>query len=417
MRESYGLLALFSRSSRSPGLPAHEVEAGGSAPATVAMRGTGGRRHGPAAVRMAARLLVLFLFALVMLGAPRASSARVIVGVTVSYGPPLLPYYVQPLFPGPGYIWTPGFWAWDPYYGYYWVPGTWVLAPFPGALWTPGYWGWDDGLFVWNEGYWGPVVGFYGGINYGYGYTGYGYQGGYWRGGSFYYNRSVNNITTTNITNVYNQTVVNNTNVTRVSYNGGPNGTTARPTRVQLEAAGGRHFGPVPAQREQERTARAEPRQRASLNHGHPGVAATRLPGAFRASSALPAREDQGQPREVPRRHEFSPRTSPRPEHPAHPNRREVFTPSEHAAPRARIERPAPMPRQPEENRDRRREPDRVQPRVIAPRRMSRSEPARPPEARPRAMRQAGPPQEHGNPHRAEGRGNGREHKPGGPDN
>ena len=28
--------------------------------------------------------------------------------------------------PGPGYIWTPGYWAYDPADGYYWVPGTWV---------------------------------------------------------------------------------------------------------------------------------------------------------------------------------------------------------------------------------------------------------------------------------------------------
>src|SRR3974390_2554620 len=34
--------------------------------------------------------------------------------VSVSFGPPVLPVYAQPLCPGPGYIWTPGYWAWDP---------------------------------------------------------------------------------------------------------------------------------------------------------------------------------------------------------------------------------------------------------------------------------------------------------------
>jgi hypothetical protein len=29
-----------------------------------------------------------------------------------------------------------------------------------------------DGVFVWYEGYRGPAVGFYGGIDYGFGYTG-----------------------------------------------------------------------------------------------------------------------------------------------------------------------------------------------------------------------------------------------------
>jgi hypothetical protein len=50
--------------------------------------------------------------------------------------PPELPAYEQPICPGDGYIWTPGYWAWDG--EYYWVPGTWVMAPETGYLWTPG---------------------------------------------------------------------------------------------------------------------------------------------------------------------------------------------------------------------------------------------------------------------------------------
>jgi hypothetical protein len=48
-----------------------------------------------------------------------------------------LPVYDQPPIPEPGYIWTPGYWAWDDDSGYYWVPGTWVLPPEPALLWTP----------------------------------------------------------------------------------------------------------------------------------------------------------------------------------------------------------------------------------------------------------------------------------------
>src|SRR5262249_42299483 len=81
--------------------------------------------------------------------------------------------------------------------------------------------GWGDGAYVWNPGYWGPQVGFYGGINYGYGYTGVGYQGGYWDHDRFFYNRSVNNVESVHVTNVYNRTVINNVTVNRVSYNGG----------------------------------------------------------------------------------------------------------------------------------------------------------------------------------------------------
>ncbi len=64
-------------------------------------------------------------------------------------------------------------------------------APSDGLLWTPGYWGWNNGLYLWNAGYWGPHVGFYGGVNYGFGYTGVGFAGGYWHGGAFFYNRAV----------------------------------------------------------------------------------------------------------------------------------------------------------------------------------------------------------------------------------
>src|SRR5712691_11778605 len=120
--------------------------------------------------------LTQLLVALVLVTPVSAAQAQVVVGVSIRIAPPLLPVYVQPPIPGPGYIWTPGYWAWDPYVrDYYWVPGTWVLAPAVGLLWTPGYWGWRDGVYIWNGGYWGPRIGYYGGINYGYGYTGIGF--------------------------------------------------------------------------------------------------------------------------------------------------------------------------------------------------------------------------------------------------
>src|SRR6516162_5776090 len=165
--------------------------------------------------------------ALPLLALPLVTQAALFVGVSVNLAPPALPVYVQPPCPAPGYIWMPGYWAWDD--GYYWVPGTWVLAPAVGLLWTAGYWG--------------PHVGFYGGINYGFGYGGVGYEGGYWRGSEFYYNRSVTNINTTNVTNVYNRTVINNVNVTRVSFNGGAGGVMTRPTAAETAAAHEAHRG------------------------------------------------------------------------------------------------------------------------------------------------------------------------------
>jgi WXXGXW repeat (2 copies) len=107
--------------------------------------------------------------------------------------PPELPEYSQPECPGDGYLWTPGYWSYAPQC-YYWVPGAWVLPPEVGDLWTPGYWGQYDGRYRYHYGFWGQYIGYYGGINYGFGYGGTGYQGGYWSGRRFNYNRSVNNV-------------------------------------------------------------------------------------------------------------------------------------------------------------------------------------------------------------------------------
>lgn len=211
------------------------------------------------------RLRGLALLSVLVLVTALSSWAGVFVSVAI--GPPALPVYSQPLCPGPGYIWTPGYWAYGPA-GYYWVPGVWAFPPQVGFLWTPGYWAFSAGFYGWHPGYWGPTVGFYGGINYGFGYTGVGYWGGYWRGGSFYYNRAVNNVNITNVHNVYNRTVVNNFNGNRVSYNGGPGGIQARPTSEEMAAARGTHFGATSEQARNEQAARSNRSQFASANHG-----------------------------------------------------------------------------------------------------------------------------------------------------
>ncbi len=239
---------------------------------------------------MMSGLLIFGLLALAILVAPTVSRAAEIgIGISVRIGPPPLPVYAQPVCPGPGYMWTPGYWAYDPQDGYYWVPGTWVMAPTPGFLWTPGYWGWGGAAFFWHAGYWGPHVGFYGGINYGFGYGGVGFVGGEWRGGTFFYNRSVTNVNVTHITNVYNRTVVNNFAVNRVSYNGGAGGINARPTAGELAAEHDRHVEATSMQRQHEMAAHNDRSQFASVNHGVPGVAATGRPGEFRGAGVVQA--------------------------------------------------------------------------------------------------------------------------------
>ena len=210
-----------------------------------------------------------------------AVPAQVVVSVSVG-APPALPVYEQPPVPASGYVWTPGYWGYDPNDGYFWVPGTWVQAPEPGYSGPraigAGATTAMRGILATGA----PQVGFYGGINYGYGYGGVGYQGGHWDNGAFYYNRSVTRVSnTTNITNVYNKTVVNNTTVTNVSYNGGAGGTPARPTPAELAVSHERHVPPTADQTQHEHTASTNHAQWASVNHGKPAVVATPKPGEF----------------------------------------------------------------------------------------------------------------------------------------
>jgi WXXGXW repeat (2 copies) len=225
-----------------------------------------------------AALLLAMPLALGALALPTTAAAQI--GFSVTIAPPPIPVYEQPEIPAPGYLWVPGYWYYGPY-GYYWVPGTWAEPPGVGLLWTPGYWGWSQGFFVFYPGYWGPQVGFYGGVNYGFGYPGRGYEGGYWRDNRFWYNREANNVTNVHIQNVYSKTVINNVTVNHISYVGGPGGLTAQPTAEEQRVAHQHHAPPTPGQLQHREKAAARPELVASVNHGKPEIAATAKPGNF----------------------------------------------------------------------------------------------------------------------------------------
>jgi len=198
---------------------------------------------------------------------------------TASQPPPPLPDYQQPPPPADGYIWTPGYWAWSPT-GYYWVPGAWVEPPYPAALWTPGYWGFYGGRYLFYPGHWGLHIGFYGGINYGFGYVGLGYEGGYWRGGHFFYNRVYNNVNPRVVHNVYSYNA--HVNVARgnprTSYHGGTGGVQARPR--PSDAAAWRE-PTAPRMNSQVQHAQSYSKvqgQYAAQNHGKPAQPAVRQP-------------------------------------------------------------------------------------------------------------------------------------------
>jgi WXXGXW repeat (2 copies) len=238
--------------------------------------------------------VIAALFAALLLAAP-AEKANAGLFISITVAPPALPVYVQPPIPGPDYMWTPGYWAWDDDDGdYYWVPGAWVPAPAPGLLWTPGYWGWSNGVYAWNGGYWGPHIGFYGGVSYGFGYGGVGFEGGRWVGGSFSYNRSVTNISnTTVINNTYNKTVVVN-NSTHVSFNGGNGGVQAQPNSQELAAAKEPHTAQTGDQTNHQNLAHKNPDLKASKNGGKPPIAAVSKPGDFSKNNIVAAKSSGG---------------------------------------------------------------------------------------------------------------------------
>ncbi len=215
-----------------------------------------------------------FLFILLLFLVPAASYAQVAVGLSIRIGPPALPVYTQPPCPTEGFLWTPGYWGYGPA-GYYWVPGVWVAPPRVGVLWTPGYWGFAGGLYAWHAGYWGPHVGFYGGINYGFGYGGVGFVGGHWGGGGFVYNSAVLNVGASFHNTYVDRTVINNTTIVNnhTSFNG-PGGVTAQPNAQEQAAMRENHIQPTSSQLSHEQTARRDRNQLASVNNGHPGTMA-----------------------------------------------------------------------------------------------------------------------------------------------
>jgi hypothetical protein len=275
---------------------------------------------------------------------PGASSQ---VAVSISIAPPPLLVYAQPVVPGDGYIWAPGYWSWsEPERDYHWVPGTWVLAPTAGDLWTPGYWAFEGAGYFWHGGYWGSSVGYYGGVNYGYGYAGAGYQGGRWDHGAFQYNRAVSHIDSTRERNFYSAQVVNHAPATRVSYNGGPGGTRAQPTAAEREVPAGGHAGPTAEQVQHEHQAVATAAQRLSVSHGAPPVAATPRPSAFTGPGI-----ERTRPAAPPR-----PATVTRA--PTAP-RQEAEPRAQAPAPQARPERAAPQTQQQQQQQQR---PERSEP-------------------------------------------------------
>ena len=211
----------------------------------------------------------LVFFAL-LFAIPAASHAQVGVGVAITVAPPALPVYEQPPCPTEGFLWTPGYWAYGPR-GYFWTPGLWVAPPHPGLLWTPGYWGFAGGAYLWHGGYWGPHVGFYGGINYGFGYGGLGFWGGRWEGGAFRYNTAAWHVGA-GFHGVYeDRTFINNGTINNNHYSfNGEGGVRGVPTAGERAAMREQHIGRTQEQLSHQQSARVDRSNYVSVNHGTP---------------------------------------------------------------------------------------------------------------------------------------------------
>ena len=57
--------------------------------------------------------------------------------VVVTRPPPAVGVETQTVAPGPGYVWTTGYWRWTGT-DYAWVSGSWVVRPRLAAVWVAG---------------------------------------------------------------------------------------------------------------------------------------------------------------------------------------------------------------------------------------------------------------------------------------
>ena len=162
-------------------------------------------------------------------------------------------------------------------------------------------------LYVFHTGYWGPHVGYYGGVNYGFGYMGVGFVGGMWRGNSFAYNTAVMHVNNTVIHNTYidrtvveRNTIVNNNHV---AFSGGPGGINHPPSAAEQAANHDQHLGATSFQAAHANSAMNNKASYAHNNGGHPQtLAASRLlaaenhnaPAGFNARGSANANANAG---------------------------------------------------------------------------------------------------------------------------
>ena len=160
------------------------------------------------------RLLLCASTAALILGAApigafiAPAQAQVAISISATIAPPLLPVYAQPAIPGPGYLWIPGYWAWngsrilldarllvDAADGRFLLDAA-LLGLVERRLCLQRRLLGSDGRVLWRDQLRFRVQRL-------------GYQGGMWQGNTFVYNRTVNNFGNVNIANSYSRPVSN----------------------------------------------------------------------------------------------------------------------------------------------------------------------------------------------------------------
>jgi hypothetical protein len=135
---------------------------------------------------------------------------------------------------------------------------------------------------MFHPGYWGRHVGYYGGVNYGFGYMGIGFVGGEWHGRDFRYNTAVMHVNRERIRNVYeDRTIVNRYTVVNdrhVAYSGGPGGIRHDPRPEERVAMREQHMAPSSFQQQHIQAARSDRSLYVKNNGGRPQTLAVERP-------------------------------------------------------------------------------------------------------------------------------------------
>src|SRR2546422_11415032 len=74
-------------------------------------------------------------------------------GYYARYAPPAPRYEAYGVAPGPGFVWTNGYWDWRGN-NWYWAGGRWMRPPRARAVWVPHEWRNEGGRYRFRRGYW-----------------------------------------------------------------------------------------------------------------------------------------------------------------------------------------------------------------------------------------------------------------------